>query len=300
MNTGSKKPMTRQEEADLAALAQGGDIEARNRLVEHNLGLVYRIALHFSGGRRIDDDFVQAGTLGLIRAIEKFDATKGVRLIGYAKRWIATEIMKEIQDKVSAVWIPVHARGYGKGKWKTYVAPSMVSIDAGTPRSDDGLERAFDTIADQHDHIAEADERDQLQADMSKVRDAMMSMEPWESRAIGAEYGIDGQSPVGKKERMAMYYESHHLGLEEIRMNAMAKLREAMQVRGSSPSKSKPHGADAQAGRRRHYRLTPECVRTIRILRAAGMSYYKIGNVIGYSADSVRDVVTGKTHRHIA
>ena len=86
-NTGFfPKPLTKKEEAQAVEKAQGGDIQARNLLVEHNMRLVMHIIKKYYSSYSDQDDLISIGTVGLIKAVDSFNADKGIRLATYAAR----------------------------------------------------------------------------------------------------------------------------------------------------------------------------------------------------------------------
>ena len=87
------KPLTKEEEAEYLALAAVGDLDARNKLVEHNLRLVAHIIKKYYANARDQEDLVSIGTIGLIKAVDTFDASKGPHLATYAARCIENEIL---------------------------------------------------------------------------------------------------------------------------------------------------------------------------------------------------------------
>lgn len=87
-------PLSAEEEHRcLVAFREGGDMTARNRLIEHNLRLVAHIIKKYYSAVRDQDDLISIGTIGLIKAINTFDYTKGVRLATYASRCVENEIL---------------------------------------------------------------------------------------------------------------------------------------------------------------------------------------------------------------
>lgn len=87
------KPLTAKEEKMYIEKMAKGDIEAKNKLIEHNLRLVVHIAKKYSAGIRDNEDLISLGTIGLIKGINSFDASKGTRLATYAARCIENEIL---------------------------------------------------------------------------------------------------------------------------------------------------------------------------------------------------------------
>ena len=94
LSTGSfPKPLTEEEEHHYLALAAQGDLEARNVLIERNLRLVAHIMKKYYAQTSDQEDLISIGTIGLIKGITTFDASKGARLATYAARCVENEIL---------------------------------------------------------------------------------------------------------------------------------------------------------------------------------------------------------------
>ena len=207
LSTGSfPKPLTAQEERHYLARSAQGDLEARNILIERNLRLVAHIMKKYYAQTADQEDLISIGTIGLIKGIETFDASKGARLATYAARCVENEILM-----------------YFRSQRKSSQDVSLSDyIETGT----DGAALALmDVISDEEDLLDRVSNRQELRrlcAAIDKV------LTPQEKQVIIARYGLGGGVPqrqreVAKRTGISRSYVSR------IEKRALEKLKTALE-----------------------------------------------------------------------
>ena len=206
LSTGSfPRPLTAKEEQHYLALATQGDLEARNILVERNLRLVAHIMKKYYAQTSDQEDLISIGTIGLIKGISTFDASKGARLATYAARCVENEIL-------------MYFRSQRKSS-------QDVSLSDYIETGSDGAELSLmEVISSDEDLLETVSQKEAV----CRVRQAVdICLTEQERQVIRMRYGLDGSAPKRQREVAAVTGISRSY-VSRIEKRALQKLRSAM------------------------------------------------------------------------
>jgi len=207
LSTGSfPKPLTAEEEQHYLALSAKGDLDARNVLIERNLRLVAHIMKKYYAQTADQEDLISIGTIGLIKGIETFDASKGARLATYAARCVENEILM-----------------YFRSQRKSSQDVSLSDyIETGT----DGASLALmDVVSDEEDLLERVSNREALKR-LCKAVDTVLT--PQERQVIVARYGLGTGQPKKQREVAKLTGISRSY-VSRIEKKALKKLKYALE-----------------------------------------------------------------------
>lgn len=198
------KALTAAEEKKYLEQMAAGDHHARQKLIEHNLRLVAHIAKKYYADENDRDDLVSIGTVGLIKAVDSFDPTKGIRLSSYASRCIENEILM-----------------FFRSAKKT--AQDVSLNDSIDTDKDGNTLTLLDTIATD-DHILEDID---LRMKVRQLYEAVKTrLSPREREIILLRYGLTGQRPLVQRE-VAKKLNISRSYVSRLEKKALQKLRKA-------------------------------------------------------------------------
>ena len=206
LQTGSfPKPLTPEEEKYYLELTAQGDLEARNILIERNLRLVSHIMKKYYTKDADQEDLISIGTIGLIKGITTFDASKGAKLATYAARCVENEIL-------------MYFRGQKKSS-------QDVSLSDYIETGNDGAALSLMDVVCEEDDLLEQVSNRQLLRRLCKAVDEVLT--PQEREVILLRYGLAGHTP-GKQREVALKTGISRSYVSRIEKRALKKLKDAL------------------------------------------------------------------------
>ncbi len=202
------KPLSAREEIAAFEAYRAGDLDARDRLIRHNLRLVAHIVKKYYSANVEQDDLISIGTIGLIKAVGSFDNKKGARFATYAARCIENEILMQF-------------RAGRKSQ-------NDISIQEPIDSDRDGNNLTLnDIVADPFDLMEDCERREQAQA-LRRIVDLLDSRE---RQVIILRYGLSGESPLTQQQVADLLHISRSY-VSRIEKKALGVLRGRMEQAG--------------------------------------------------------------------
>lgn len=198
-------PLTKDEESEYVKLMKEGDVEARNKLIEHNLRLVAHIAKKYAKCAEEGEELISIGTIGLIKGVSSYDPKKGTRLATYAARCIENELLMLMRSNKKS--------------------RNDVSLNDPIGTDKEGNQILLVDVMSSDEEVADIIE---LKSQIKKLRENILSeLDAREREIIVKRYGLNGDEPLTQRE-IAKKMNISRSYISRIEKKAVSKLKKGI------------------------------------------------------------------------
>lgn len=198
-------PLTKEEESEYVKLMKEGDVEARNKLIEHNLRLVAHIAKKYARCTEEGEELISIGTIGLIKGVSSYDPKKGTRLATYAARCIENELLMLMRSNKKS--------------------RNDVSLNDPIGTDKEGNQILLVDVMSSDEEVADIIE---LKSQIKKLRENILSeLDAREREIIVKRYGLNGDEPLTQRE-IAKKMNISRSYISRIEKKAVSKLKKGI------------------------------------------------------------------------
>ena len=255
--------LTRAEEVALAKRIKKGDKKARERMIKANLRLVVKIARDYEGLGVPLLDLISEGNIGLMKAVERFDPSRGAKFSTYSSWWIKQAIRRGLSNQSKTIRLPVHVvdklshlrraenrlfdefgreataeelgaeLGMDVKRVEQYRKAAFTPASLDAPLGDDGSNRVADIVADEKAETP----YEQLEgvADVQLIREIVETLSPREKTILQLRFGLDG-SDEQTLEEVGRKFGLTRERIRQLQESALQKLRKKIADLESSPT----------------------------------------------------------------
>jgi RNA polymerase primary sigma factor len=227
---GKTSLLSREEEVELSKLIEEGDMKARDRMIRANIRLAISIAKNYANKGVSLEDLIQESSLGLIKAVDRFDWRKGFKFSTYACWWIRQAVRQHVAAQSGSIKLPSYARGtlwkmkeiteeynkeFGVDPTQQEVADLLgtsldtlqslikcaatpVALDAGAYRSDDSSNRTMHEVLVDETSASVEEELDREKLS-NAIRDVLSDLSPREETVLRLRFGITEENILNEE-----------------------------------------------------------------------------------------------------
>ncbi len=253
---GQTKLLTIEEENELAARIKKGDKKAREQMIKANLRLVVKIAREYEDYGMPLLDLINEGNIGLMKAVERFDPSKGAKLSTYSAWWIKQAIKRALANQSKTIRLPVHVvdklfhmrrsavklhevlgreptdeelgdeLGFSAQKVAQLRTAAIRPASLEAPLGDDDSSRIADVVRDEHADTPY--EQLEVKANSAMLREMVATLDPREAEILRYRFGLDGDTERTLEE-VGQKFGVTRERIRQIQNTALAKLRKQIE-----------------------------------------------------------------------